>query len=426
MFLKKFTLVFASVLLITSCMAAVSAWANDGAFYASGNHLIPITETDIRVQKEILTLNRVGDSIQVNVYYEFFNPVAEKEVLVGFEAQPPSVDFNKSSVERFPGHPYMSDFKVVMNGQTLPYEIAHVLLYHDNDTIKEPPYYVNGKIQAKSADELELTEWLTVGEAEAVGHPLYVYHFKARFRPGLNIIQHTYNYHMSESQMPIFVMMFAGSFDYTLTAANRWANNQIDDFTLNINMGDHTSFCLYPMFFNSPQEWQIQGKGKYFIEPEPDENMKYTMQYASKGKQGIRYHMQNGTLTFHKENFHPERELYINEVRRLSWESPSWRRWDSFDTAATQLVIDCFRYEYLPTRLYSTSTRENLSYDKFTPQQRRILKNLPFAYRGYVFKSKELQDFFESTPWYIPDPDYGADVQTLTPDEQKWVEFWGE
>ena len=78
MFLKKFTLVFASVLLITSCMAAISAWANDGAFYASGNHLIPITETDIRVQKEILTLNRVGDSIQVNVYYEFFNPVAEK------------------------------------------------------------------------------------------------------------------------------------------------------------------------------------------------------------------------------------------------------------------------------------------------------------------------------------------------------------
>ena len=124
------------------------------------------------------------------------------------------------------------------------------------------------------------------------------------------------------------------------------------------------------------------------------------------------------------KNFKPEGELYINEVRRLSWESPSWRRWDSFDTADTQQVIDSFKREYLPTRLYPTSTRENLSYDKFTPEQRRILKNLPFAYRGYIFKTKELQDFFESTPWYIPNPDYTADVQQLTPDEQAWVEFW--
>ena len=414
-----------ALLLITCCVSALMAWANDGAFYASGNHLIPITETDIRVQKEILTLNRIGDTIQVNVYYEFFNPVAHKDVLVGFEAQPPSVDFNATSVKKFPGHPYMSDFKVIMNGQTLPYEIAHVPLYDDKGNhIKEPPYYVDGKVQTKSIEELGLTEWLTEGDAEAELHPLYVYHFKARFRPGLNIIQHTYNYEMSESQMPIFVMMFAGSFEYTLTAANRWANNQIDDFTLNINMGDHTSFCLYPMFFNSPQDWQIQGKGKYVIEPNPDENMKYTMQYASKGKQGIRYHMQIGTLTFHKENFHPEGELYINEVRRLSWESPSWRRWDSFDTADTQQVIDSFKREYLPTRLYPTSTRENLSYDKFTPEQRRILKNLPFAYRGYIFKTKELQDFFESTPWYIPNPDYTADVQHLTPSEQAWVMLW--
>ena len=76
------------VLSFIVCLVSVAvAYANDGAFYAEGNHLISIVETDIRVQKEVLTLNRVDDRIEVTVYYEFFNPVGEKEVLVGFEAE---------------------------------------------------------------------------------------------------------------------------------------------------------------------------------------------------------------------------------------------------------------------------------------------------------------------------------------------------
>ena len=66
------------------CLSTLFAFANDGVFYAAGNQLIPITETDISVKKEVLTLNRVGNHIEVTVYYEFFNPVGEKELLVGF------------------------------------------------------------------------------------------------------------------------------------------------------------------------------------------------------------------------------------------------------------------------------------------------------------------------------------------------------
>ena len=72
------------VLILTlCCLTALFAWANDGVFYAQGNQLIPITETDIRVQKEVLTLNRNDDKIEVNVYYEFFNTSDEKELLGG-------------------------------------------------------------------------------------------------------------------------------------------------------------------------------------------------------------------------------------------------------------------------------------------------------------------------------------------------------
>ena len=43
-----------TILLVLLAFSGVKA--NDGAFYAEGNQLIPITETTIRVQKEILTI----------------------------------------------------------------------------------------------------------------------------------------------------------------------------------------------------------------------------------------------------------------------------------------------------------------------------------------------------------------------------------
>lgn len=50
--MKKLTI------LLTLCVFTLLAFANDGVYYAAGNQLIPITETDIQVKKEILTLNR--------------------------------------------------------------------------------------------------------------------------------------------------------------------------------------------------------------------------------------------------------------------------------------------------------------------------------------------------------------------------------
>ena len=37
-------------------LAAASAVANDGTYYTSGNQLVPLQETDIRVRKEVLTI----------------------------------------------------------------------------------------------------------------------------------------------------------------------------------------------------------------------------------------------------------------------------------------------------------------------------------------------------------------------------------
>ena len=51
----------------------------------------------------------------------------------------------------------------------------------------------------------------------------------------------------------------------------------------------------------------------------------------------------------------------------------------------------------------------------------RRVRNLPFAHRGYVFKDRGLNDFFRNRWWYIPDENYQATVESLTPGEQEWL-----
>ena len=112
---KLFAILFA-------LFAFVGVKANDGAFYAQGNHLIPINETTIRVQKEILTITlapKVENQthcFKVNVYYEFYNPGEAKDLLVGFEA----VNYDEGSAN---AHPSIHNFKVIMNNNNLPHQV---------------------------------------------------------------------------------------------------------------------------------------------------------------------------------------------------------------------------------------------------------------------------------------------------------------
>ena len=390
------------LILIVCCISAMFAYANDGAFYAEGNHLIPITETDIRVQKEVLTLNRVDDRIEVTVYYEFYNPVGEKELLVGFEARGGDADPNSA----FPKHPSIGNFKVVMNGEPLKYEIAHVDYHYDKGKRISDPYVRDGQINGLTLEECEKR----LAEMEALEAICdYVYHFNAKFRPGLNIIQHTYDFDMSVGRNG-----FTTEFFYILTAANRWANHQIDDFTLYVNMGDHTSFHISPTFFKSLDEWEILGVGKKLIG---------TTQYQIR-PDSIFFHMQQGSIRFRKKNFHPDGELCI--TRDLIWGSWAWhiRKEDKTGSFNPESFINLYKEQYEQILFNSTVKKEDTYYDQFTQEQCRILKNLPFAYRGYIFHSKELQNFYESTTWYIANPAYKPDVQKLTEEEQKWVEFW--
>ncbi len=392
-----------TLLFILCCISAVFAFANDGAFYAEGNQLIPINESDISVQKEVLTLNRVGNIVQVNVYYEFFNPTDEKELLVGFEAE--GVD-DEDPRPAFPEHPFISNFKVVINGEPQAFEVAHIGYSYETGRKVSDNYIIDGQVKGISQADLERIG--TVFD--------YVYHFNAKFRQGLNIIQHSYDYKLSMDQGTFYKIDY--SVPYVLTAANRWANNQIDDFTLYINMGDHISFNLSPRFFKSADEWTFLGTGKYTAETETDS--RYNYNHAANGSDSFVFHIQEGGISFHKTNFHPDGELFIY---RLQCEESGVAWFDESDF----IIDDWFKKKYktilVPNKL-PFKGNEHPEFTSFTPEQRRIMKNMPFAYRGYVFNAKDLQDYFESTNWYIPNLDYKADMGTLDEKEQAWVEYW--
>lgn len=392
------------IIVLFYCLSALFATANDGVFYASGNQLIPITETDISVKKEVLTINRVGDHLEVTVYYEFFNPVGEKELLVGFEAKSP-YNSGRDPIGMFPNHPHMRNFQVVVNGQSLHYEIAHVMRgsYDENDKYTLPQYYTNGKFQQWSKKQCgdSLKSW------DYMAYPFdYVYHFKAKFRPGKNIVQHTYEYDLSFSVGEEFY------FPYVLTAANRWANHQIDDFTLNINMGDCESFRIKQTFFEKSTDWTINGLGMA---------MNCDWQTWDSVTSGVIFHIQKGGVSFHKKNFHPDGELHVVKDDLIV---SMWQNWgDEQKSSDEELFMNGVKKQYyaLDTAFITGFFEET---PQFTPDQRRILKNLPFAYRGYKFKDKMLKDYFKSCAWYIRNPKYKGNMEGFTEEEKKWVEFW--
>jgi len=377
----------------------MGAKANDGAFYSVGNHLIPISDSDIRAQKEILTITRVTDTtywgsrFEVNVYYEFFNPGKAKDIIVGFEA--PSCDAHVaygSLSDNYAGHPYIYDFKVVMNGENLPYQLAHVPYRYEGNYQFDysryfEDYFKDGQMQDMTMEQYQAAmDSIFPDEDEEeyfywYGYLFYyVYHFNAHFNEGLNIIQHTYAFDGSALVGMDYI------FDYILTAANRWANNGIDDFTLIVDMGERETFWC-----------GIDGVG----------NDEWT--YSDKGKNGeFGRHVQSGTLVLHKENFHPEGELEIGK-RSTSFEEPS---------------LDLIKERYI---MIGDENGPDFKTLEATKEEKQILKNLPFAYRGYVFKKKPLREFFESTDWYVPNPDYKPSHDTTLSDAEKdWVIYWSK
>lgn len=112
--------------------------------------------------------------------------------------------------------------------------------------------------------------------------------------------------------------------------------------------------------------------------------------------------LRNATIEYKVTDFRPGSELRIFSA-------------DCTETSVISMPTDYCAFRY------------NLLYDyPLTSRMYRIVRNLPFAYRGYVFKTEALARFFGTRWWYVPDPDYRATLESLTPEEREWLKLFEE
>ena len=376
-----------------------SAMANDGVYYVSGNHLIPLQETDITIKKEILTITLCDDGFaSVDVQYEMVNNGSPKTVTMGFEASVPYNDgesFNKNCT-----HPNIKDFSATMNGQLLPLK--------------------NGVIKAMNEDEpenffvpLDLKVWREPRESDPdyeengadMVHLLYnpstkeymqysyAYYFTANFKQGVNIIHHTYRYEMSNGVGRSFEV------PYWLTPAMRWANHQIDDFTLRIKADNTTKhFLVDGECFNSSSFKVTSGKGKV-----------RTLDATESRERMVEVVLRNGTVEWHGVNFTTKDEMCINSADQI-YDAPA----DDilyYDSGETFYPI--YADSWTPSMFGVKGNKSNFS--------KRLLRNLPYAHRGYVFKDPDLKKIFQSQWWYMPDPNFKPTESSFNAHEWKLI-----
>jgi len=358
------------------CLATTGiASANDGVYYTNGNQLVPIHETDITVTKEVLTISLCDDGCAlVDVRYELTNHGPAKTVEMGFEAEPP---YNaEADIDKNGKHPYIFDFTVTMNGSPLDYRNGIVQSDLDSDCTFTPIELTKYDL-AKSESHA-----LYDAKADDYVHFAYAYYFTAHFKPGINKVHHTYRYTLSHGVGRTFELT------YWLRPAMRWANRQIDDFTLRIKTdGTAKHFVIVDSLFASAPFRVTEGKGKI---RKNDFGWDTTFTEIA---------LRNGTVEWHALNFKPTADLDLRSADAL--------------TSFKEEYPACYFYDRSDT--YMT----NWSGNKEVPK--RIMRNLPYAHRGYVFKDAKLRAYFSKLWWYMPDPHWKMSDADFTAREREYL-----
>lgn len=353
------------LLLILATLCAGTAMANDSEYFVIGNQLTPMRQTSIRVTKEVLSIDlRDDNSAYIDVYYELTNPESSpKTITMGFEADPPYFcDDNKRTTFE---HPYIRNFTVEING----HHIAH-----KNAISKEGEFRPERKPRKLCIYDEENTD-------DSAAGLIYVYYFDATFQPGVNKVHHTYHYEMGNSTTFLYFL------DYKLTPAARWANGQIDDFTLNVSAKQTAKHFFIPVNCLPGMKPVVKsGTGKT------------RQERRDMSEDGLEWEvaLRKGAIQFHAKNFRPKEELALHSGVLCGGLAATYDR--------SKFMGDCGWVEH-------------------DEQSLRIMRNLPYASRGHVFTDPQLKAFFESCWWYMPDPKYKDDTSDFTVFDWHYINF---
>lgn len=368
-------------LLLTLALAVLACVgrANDGVYYVSGTNLVPVQENNISITKEVLTID-IGDDgcAHVDVYYELLNKGNARTVTMGFEA---SLPYNSGDTFSPQGiHPRIKDFTVTMNGKELTYKNAVIVGSTDDKPSDFSPLNMRKWHPTNDTPMDEIGASLTNGR-DTITDIAYGYYFNARFEPGPAVVHHTYTFDMSNGVYRCFEI------PYWLTPCTRWANRQVDDFTLRIraiNTAKH--FYLNDDVFSRKPFKVIEGTGKVRT------GFAYDQHHTE-------VTLRNGTVECHVTNFKPQENMCIRSADLLAMTKDDFDIGSFYDRACSLYPTSIIDFKACYGREARNEEEERGLY-------KRICRNLPYANRGYVFSDRNLQRYFNSKWWYMPDPDW--------------------
>jgi hypothetical protein len=339
------------------CLCLLQVAANDGVYLSSGGMIYPTKETKISIEKEMLSFT-VRDAVcDVNIYFEFNNPEStNRTLLVGFQAPTPQgdipdVDLNKNLI---------SNFIIMSSGSIIPYEEK----YADctDCPLQDPSAY-------KSED----------------GGGLFIYLFEITFKPGKNIIQHSYSFPASSS------IEMDQMYDYVISTGGKWAGGVIKELYIQFNLGDNTYFYVDDVFPKSAQ-WNIVGTGLV--------TDTYVKLYNDINSRMIR--IISGHLEISINNFTPQSEIAFGIINSNSFICTPLNYNEIIDD---QVVV----ISQLPLS------------PEYTLDELKLLRNTVYAQHGYLFQNEKLLQYFEQFDWYIPNPNLPLSDIILSVEELQYV-----
>jgi len=365
--------------------------ANDAEYVTSANGLVPIKSENIELKKEILNITKLKNGyFQVNIEYKLFNKGEAKSTLIGFEAPQPIGEDN------MPNQFFYKNYNIAKKQKAELEAIEKNKKVKGNSGIYNFKIEVNGKKLSYKVVDVSAVKG-GVGSTPYVG---YLYYFHTNLKKGTNTIKQSYKCFTGGAVNSRY------EFEYILATAKEWSGGKIGQIEINLNMGAFESFEMEPSFFDNLDNWIIKnGIARY-------EKSRY-----SDKKNILKFYLIDGKATFKAKNFIPKDGIII-----LSWHN--YRVPD-----AHEKILFNYKKSKLPLCIYYNKKilKECSAYNCFAFFARdykslKILKNLPFARRGYIFKTDFIANYYSKIPWYKKDTNYKATMASLTQKERLWLQ----
>ena len=361
----KIFLLFCLMLIVS-----INLLANDWEFGSEGGHIVPMNMSNIAIKSEKLHFKlettKTKDGITyhemvVTVKFVFDSPEAE-EKYIGF-ITPEGGNEGWDNIDHF------KNFRTVVNGKnvsTTSYRLTD-FIPKDVKQLEEVKKYFK-----------EYDEEMAKQESEYYKKS-YVYYFKANFKKGENVVEHSYRYDGSSGVGLI-------DFNYVWTTISKWRNQKVDDFEVIVEPGN--ALIAMPIMKTKDGKeinWKLVGEGNvdYGYKDYFDNYKKYKILYAK---------LKNGYLHFKTEDFKPENEFYLAEIVYLNGNYIFPEKTEKGFKFRDDLTGMAYNAEYL--------TAEELK--EISDSDLKIMRNYPYAFAGYDFSNKELKDYFSKFLWYIP------------------------